>query len=47
VARQAEWNRPIWWPLLLGLAAVGAVVWLAVRSLRRRERVDAHGRVIP
>jgi hypothetical protein len=47
VARQAEWNRPIWWPLLLGFGAVGGVVWLAVRSLRRRERVDAHGRVIP
>jgi ABC-type transport system substrate-binding protein len=47
VARQAEWNRPIWWPLLLGLGAVAGVVWLAVRSLRRRERVDAHGRVIP
>ena len=46
VARQADWNRPIWWPLLAGLAAVGAVVWLAVRSLRRRERLDARGRVL-
>jgi ABC-type transport system substrate-binding protein len=47
VARQAEWNQPVWWPLLVGLAAVGAVVVLAVRSLRRRERLDARGLVLP
>jgi hypothetical protein len=46
VRRQAEWNRPVWWPMLIGAAVVFAVVALAVRSFRRRERLDARGAVL-
>jgi ABC-type oligopeptide transport system substrate-binding subunit len=39
--RRAEWNRPVWWPLLL----VGAVLLLSAlpawRTYRRRERSTA------
>lgn len=47
VERLAEWNRPVWWPLaLLGVAAVAAILYL--RSvLRRRERMNARGEVLP
>ena len=27
VAKQREWNRPVWWPLILGLLGLAAVVW--------------------
>ncbi len=47
VARQAEWNHPVWWPLWLGLGALAGVVALAARSLRRRERLDARGALLP
>jgi len=46
VRLQAEWNRPVWWPLgLLALAALALALggW---RSLRRRERRNAHGEVV-
>lgn len=46
VRRQAEWNRPVWWPVGLGVAGLIGVVWLAVRSFRRRERLDARGVVL-
>jgi ABC-type transport system substrate-binding protein len=46
VARQTEWNQPVWWPLWLGLGVLGAVVTLAARSLRRRERLDARGTLL-
>ncbi|HWH74924.1 MAG TPA: ABC transporter substrate-binding protein [Methylibium sp.] len=42
-ARVAAWNRPVWWPLLLGLAALAALVGFALRSFRRRERSTARG----
>lgn len=45
VRRQAEWNAPVWWPVLLvggGLLALAAAAW---RALRRRERLDARGHV--
>jgi ABC-type transport system substrate-binding protein len=42
----AEWNRPVWWPVLL-LAGAGLTVWLLGRStLRRRERMNARGEVL-
>ncbi|HOX68829.1 MAG TPA: ABC transporter substrate-binding protein [Burkholderiaceae bacterium] len=46
VRRQTDWNRPVWWPMLIGVAALVAVVVLAVRSFRRRERLDARGAVL-
>jgi ABC-type transport system substrate-binding protein len=46
VRKLAEWNRPIWWPLILGLAALIALVAYAWRSLRRRERSNARGEVV-
>jgi ABC-type transport system substrate-binding protein len=46
VARQREWNRPVWWPLI-GLVALALVlVWVARRHLRRRERTNARGEVL-
>jgi ABC-type transport system substrate-binding protein len=45
VRRQAQWNAPVWWPVLLvggGLLALAAAAW---RALRRRERLDARGHV--
>ncbi len=44
-AAQAEWNRPVWWPLL-GVAALLALAFGAGRRvLRRRELTDARGRL--
>lgn len=43
VKRQAEWNRPVWWPVLLGLLALAGVVAFAIRSFRQRERLDGRG----
>ena len=38
-----EWNRPVWWPLLLVVAAVLAGIWVAWRQIRAREMaVVAH-----
>jgi ABC-type oligopeptide transport system substrate-binding subunit len=45
-AKLAEWNRPLWWPLLLAGAVALAGVMLARRSLRRRERLNARGEVV-
>jgi ABC-type transport system substrate-binding protein len=42
----AEWNKPVWWPVLL-LAGAGLAMWLLGRStLRRRERMNARGEVL-
>jgi ABC-type transport system substrate-binding protein len=46
VRRLAEWNRPVWWPLILGGAALAAGVAVAWRSLRRREQTNARGEVL-
>jgi ABC-type transport system substrate-binding protein len=40
-ARRAEWNRPVLWPLALGLALLAASAVPAVLSYRRRERMAA------
>jgi ABC-type transport system substrate-binding protein len=42
--RQAEWNAPVWWPLLLVGALVLALVVLARRSYAARERATARPR---
>ncbi|MCW7541228.1 ABC transporter substrate-binding protein [Aquabacterium sp. A7-Y] len=46
VARQREWNRPIWWPV--ALLALGGVwlVWRTRASVRERDRVTARGEVL-
>jgi ABC-type transport system substrate-binding protein len=46
VRRQAEWNRPVWWPLGLGAACVVLVAVIGLRSYRRRERTNARGEVL-
>ena len=45
-ARQAEWNRPVWWPLWLLLLGGGAIVWATRRSFRAREQAVARGYVM-
>lgn len=46
VQRLREWNDPVWWPIALAAAAVAFLLWLARRSLRLRERTNAHGEVL-
>ena len=46
-ASLAAWNQPVWWPLVL-LAAVVLAAWLYIRgALRRRERMNARGELLP
>ncbi len=40
-AKQAEWNRPVRWPLALLAAALALLVWAARRSWRAREAATA------
>ncbi|MBI5329568.1 MAG: ABC transporter substrate-binding protein [Betaproteobacteria bacterium] len=40
-AYQTEWNRPVWWPVLVTLALLAAAVWPAVAAYRRRLRATA------
>lgn len=38
MAKRAEWNKPVWWPLgILSLVLI-ALVWPAVKSYRRKAR---------
>jgi hypothetical protein len=46
VVRLREWNRPVWWPMVLLAAALLALLVYAGRSLRRRERTNARGEVL-
>ncbi len=39
--KQAEWNRPHWWPLVLLALGVLALVWIARRGFVARERMTA------
>ena len=41
--RIAEWNRPVWWPLLALAAGVLAVVLATRRAWRARETATALG----
>ena len=45
VKRQAEWNRPVWWPLIGAAAFAAALLFLGWRTLRKRERLNARGEV--
>ena len=46
VKRQQEWNAQVWWPMLLLCGALAVLVLVAVRSFRRRERMNARGEVL-
>jgi ABC-type transport system substrate-binding protein len=39
--KQAEWNKPVWWPVLLLVAALLALVAVARRGYKQRERMTA------
>ena len=41
VAKQAEWNRPTWWPVVLLLALLVGLVWIARRGYQTRQRATA------
>ena len=40
-AKIAEWNNPIWWPIVLIVLALLAAVVPAFRTWKRRERENA------
>jgi ABC-type transport system substrate-binding protein len=42
----AQWNKPVWWPMIVLGMAVLALVWVGWRSLKRRERTNARGEVL-
>jgi ABC-type transport system substrate-binding protein len=46
VAKQAEWNRPVWWPLAAMAAVLLALLVVGLRSHKRRERMNARGEVL-
>lgn len=37
VAKQAEWNHPVWWPMLLLIAAALGLGWITRSSYRQRQ----------
>ena len=41
VQKIAEWNRPVWWPVVLIAIALVAAVLPALRAYRKRERENA------
>jgi ABC-type transport system substrate-binding protein len=43
---QAAWNQPIWWPMIALLVLFVALMLVAVRSFKRRERTNARGEVL-
>ena len=45
VVRQAEWNKPTWWPILLLAAGALALVWVGRRSYRARQDATAKAAV--
>jgi len=42
----AEWNQPVWWPMIALGAGAAILVFVGWRSLRRRERTNARGEVL-
>ncbi|MBL8286727.1 MAG: peptide ABC transporter substrate-binding protein, partial [Rubrivivax sp.] len=42
----AQWNRPLWWPVVVLVLGAVALVAVAMRVLRRRERTNARGQVL-
>ena len=47
VARLAEWNKPVWWPVAAIAALIAAIVFYTRHHLRRRERLNARGELLP
>ncbi len=47
VDKVQQWNKAVWWPMILIAVAAVAVVLVARRSLRQRERQNARGEVLP
>ncbi|HYE69931.1 MAG TPA: ABC transporter substrate-binding protein [Aquabacterium sp.] len=45
--KQAEWNRPVRWPLVLLAIAAIAAIWAARRSYKLRETATARGTPVP
>ena len=43
---QAEWNRPVWWPLVAGVLLIVLAVWATRRHVAQRDRLDGRGVVL-
>ena len=41
VEKQAEWNHPVWWPLVLLVLLALTPVWIARRGYQARQRATA------
>jgi oligopeptide transport system substrate-binding protein len=41
-AYQAKWNQPVWWPVVLTLILLGAMIWPAVAAYRNKLKATAH-----
>ncbi len=41
VQKQAEWNKPIWWPLGLMAGLIVVLIWGAKRAFQKREHATA------
>jgi ABC-type transport system substrate-binding protein len=46
VAALQAWNKPVWWPLMLIVAALVAVVLFTRRSMKLRERTNGRGEIL-
>ena len=47
VAKLAEWNKPVYWPVVAIVVLIAALVAFTRRHLRRRERLNARGELLP
>ena len=43
VQKIEQWNKPVWWPLLVLVGLLIFAIWPAYRALKRRERQTAFG----
>ena len=43
---QAEWNKPVWWPMVVLTLAFAGLLLVAVQSFKRRERMNARGELL-
>jgi ABC-type transport system substrate-binding protein len=46
VRAQAAWNKPLWWPVAALAAAFAALLGVALRLFKRRERLNARGDIV-